>query len=219
MDFLTNTDWFLYVGYAAVVASIITSYMKTMIPLRVLSMVCNALFITYALASHVYPTLFLNLILLPINGWRLWEMMELTRKVKAAASGDRSFDWLKPFMMRRKVRAGDVLFRKGEEADVLYYTVEGKFRLAESGIDIPAGQVVGELALLAADKRRTQTLECVEDGEVMVATYAQVKQIYYQNPEFGFYFLELTSARLFQNMARLEAELIACKGRMAQGAA
>lgn len=219
MDFLTNTDWFLFVGYAAVVASIITSYMRTMIPLRIVSMVCNALFIAYALASHVYPTLFLNLILLPINGWRLWEMMELTRKVKAAASGDRSFDWLKPFMMRRKVRAGDILFRKGEEADILYYTVEGKFRLAESGIDIPAGQVVGELALLAADKRRTQTLECVEDGEVMVATYAQVKQIYYQNPEFGFYFLELTSARLFQNMARLEAELIVCKGRVAQGAA
>jgi len=160
-----------------------------------------------------------HMILLPINGWRLWEMMELTRKVKAAASGDRSFDWLKPFMMRRKVMAGDILFRKGEEADVLYYTVEGKFRLAESGIDIPAGQVVGELALLAADKRRTQTLECVEGGEVMVATYAQVKQIYYQNPEFGFYFLELTSARLFQNMARLEAELIVCKGRVAQGAA
>jgi hypothetical protein len=219
MDFLTNTDWFLFVGYAAVVASIITSYMRTMIPLRIVSMVCNALFIAYALASQVYPTLFLNLILLPINGWRLWEMMELTRKVRAAASGDRSFDWLKPFMMRRKVRAGDILFRKGEEADVLYYTVEGKFRLAESGIDIPAGQVVGELALLAADKRRTQTLECVEDGEVMVATYAQVKQIYYQNPEFGFYFLELTSARLFQNMARLEAELIVCKGRVAQGAA
>jgi hypothetical protein len=50
---------------------------------------------------------------------------------------------------------------------------------------------------------------------VMIATYAQVKQIYYQNPEFGFHFLELTSARLFQNIARLETELAECKARLA----
>ena len=205
MGFLANTEWFLYLGYAAVVSSIVTSYMKTMIPLRIVSMICNTLFVIYAFAGHVYPTLFLNMILLPLNAWRLWEMIELTRKVKAAASGDRSFDWLKPFMNRRKTAAGEILFSKGEEADVLYYTVSGKFRLRESGIEIPAGQVVGELALLAIDKRRTQSLECVESGEVMVASYAQVRQIYYQNPEFGFHFLELTSARLFQNMARLES--------------
>ncbi|MFN3890358.1 MAG: Crp/Fnr family transcriptional regulator [Beijerinckiaceae bacterium] len=215
MNFFAQTDWFLYLGYAAVVSSIVTSYMKTMIPLRIVSMICNSLFVIYAFAAHVYPTLFLNLILLPMNGWRLWEMIQLTRKVRAAASGDRSFDWLKPFMARKRFKAGDVLFRKGEEADVLYFTVSGRFRLRESGLDIQPGQVVGELALVAADKRRTQTLECVEDGEAMVATYAQVKQIYYQNPEFGFHFLELTSARLFQNIARLEAELESCKARAA----
>jgi CRP-like cAMP-binding protein len=143
-------------------------------------------------------------------------MIELTRKVEAAVSGDRSFDWLRPFMSRRTVGAGDVLFRKGDEADALYYTISGRFRLAETGMEIPAGQVVGELALLAPDKRRTQTLECVEAGDIMVASYAQVRQIYYQNPEFGFYFLELTSARLFQNIARLEDELAACKAKLAR---
>src|SRR5262245_15875924 len=116
MDFLGQMDWFLYFGYAAVVSSVITSYMKTMIPLRMVSIVCNTLFIVYALAGHIYPTLFLNMILLPLNAWRLYEMIQLTRKVEAAASGDRSFDWLKPFMARKKVRAGDVLFRKGDEA-------------------------------------------------------------------------------------------------------
>ena len=213
MEFLGKLDWFLYFGYAAVVSSVITSYMKTMIPLRVVSMVCNTLFITYGLAGHVYPTLFLNLILLPLNAWRLWEMFQLTRKVEAAVSGDRSFDWLKPFMARRKVRAGDILFRKGDQAEELYYTITGQLRLVETGIEIPPGQIVGELALLAPDKKRTQTLECVDAGEVMVASYSQVKQIYYQNPEFGFHFLELTSARLFQNIARLEGELAARKAK------
>ena len=31
-------------------------------------------------------------------------------------------------------------------------------------------------------------------------TYSDVKQLYYQNPEFGFYFLKLTSERLFQSV-------------------
>lgn len=215
MEFLWKMDWFLYFGYAAVVSSVVTSYMKTMIPLRMVSMICNSLFITYGLAGHVYPTLFLNIILLPLNGWRLWEMIQLTRKVEAAVSGDRSFDWLRPYMIRKKFHAGDVLFRKGDEADILYYTVTGRFRLVETGIEIRPGQVVGELAFLAPGRKRTQTLECVEDGEMMAATYSQLKQIYYQNPEFGFHFLELTSARLFQNIARLEDELAVCKGKLA----
>jgi CRP/FNR family cyclic AMP-dependent transcriptional regulator len=211
MNWFNQLDWFMYFGYAAVASSVVTSYMRTMIPLRIVSIVCNSFFIVYASFGHVYPTLFLNLILLPLNAYRLREMIELTRKVEAAASGDRSFDWLKPFMARKKFRAGEILFNKGDEADALFYTISGSFRLRETGITIPAGQVVGELALLAPDKRRTQTLECAEDGEVMVATYQQVRQIYYQNPEFGFHFLELTSARLFQNIARLEGELAKCK--------
>jgi len=215
MEFLGKLDWFLYFGYAAVVSSVVTSYMKTMIPLRVVSMICNTLFITYGIGGHIYPTLFLNIILLPLNGWRLLEMIQLTRKVEAAVGGDRSFDWLKPYMVRRKFHAGDILFRKGDEADILYYTITGRFRLVETGIEIMPGQVVGELAFLAPGRRRTQTLKCVEDGEVMAATYTQLKQIYYQNPEFGFHFLELTSARLFQNIARLEDELALCRGKAA----
>jgi len=37
--------------------------------------------------------------------------------------------------------------------------------------------------------------------------YQQVKELYFQNPQFGFYFLRLTSERLFDNIARLEQEL------------
>src|SRR5215813_6993409 len=146
MDWFNQLDWFMYFAYAAVASSVVTSYMRTMIPLRIVSIICNSLFITYAFFGSVYPTLFLNLILLPLNAYRLREMIELTRKVEAAASGDRSFDWLKPFMARKRFAVGDVLFRKGDEADALFYTISGSFRLKETGIVIPAGQVVGELA-------------------------------------------------------------------------
>ncbi len=93
----------------------------------------------------------------------------------------------------------------------MYFIVSGRHRLTELGIDVLPGQVVGELALLAPDQSRTQTLECIESGEVLQITYEQVKQLYYQNPQFGFYFLQLTTRRLFQNIARLESDLAACK--------
>jgi hypothetical protein len=37
--------------------------------------------------------------------------------------------------------------------------------------------------------------------------YDRIKSVYFQNPTFGFYFLRLTSARLFQNIRNLEAAL------------
>ena len=50
-------------------------------------------------------------------------------------------------------------------------------------------------------------MECVKDADVLRITYDQVKQLYFQNPKFGFYFLQLTSRRLFENIARLEKRL------------
>ena len=209
MEFFRHTEWPMWFGYAAVVSSIITCAMKTMIPLRVVSMTCNALFIVYGFFNGVYPTLILNLILLPLNTVRLHQMRKLIADVEAAASfGETSIDWLKPFMSRIKFRKGDIVFRKDDVADAMYYSVSGRYRLAEMGIEVPAGQVFGDLGLLAPDNKRTQTIECLEDGEVLKASYQQVKELYFQNPQFGFYFLRLTSERLFENISRLERELV-----------
>jgi CRP/FNR family cyclic AMP-dependent transcriptional regulator len=217
MEFLKHTEWPMWFGYAAVASSVITCAMKTMIPLRIVSMTCNALFIVYGFFSGIYPTLILNLILLPLNTLRLHQMRKLIEDVEAAASyGETSIDWLKPFMSRGKFRKGDIVFRKGDQADAMYYSVSGRYRLQEIGIEIPTGQVFGDLGLLAPDNRRTQTIECIEDGEVLTATYQQVKELYFQNPQFGFYFLRLTTERLFDNIGRLEKEL-AKKNEMLAG--
>jgi len=54
---------------------------------------------------------------------------------------------------------------------------------------------------------RTQTLECIEGGTILSVSYTQVEELYVQNPAFGFYFLRLASARLFQNIGTLEQQL------------
>ena len=209
MQFLSHTEWPVWFGYAAVISSMITCAMKTMIPLRIVSMTCNTLFIIYGFFGGIYPTLVLNLVLLPLNTLRLHQMRKLIKDVEAAASmGETSIDWLKPFMSRRSFRKGDIVFRKGDVADAMFYSVTGRYRLKEMGIEIPAGHVFGDLGFLSPVNRRTQTIECTEDGEVLTATYQQVKELYFQNPQFGFYFMPLTSERLFDNINRLEQEIV-----------
>jgi CRP/FNR family cyclic AMP-dependent transcriptional regulator len=69
--------------------------------------------------------------------------------------------------------------------------------------------------MLAPDKTRTQTLQCVEAGKLLEITYSQLRQLYFQNPKFGFYFIEVISKRLFENIVRLESENAALRNAAA----
>jgi hypothetical protein len=180
---------------------------KTMVPLRVLAIVTNCLLIAYYGVWHLWALTALQAFALPLNAVRLYQMIVLIRKVREAIRDKPTLDWLKPFMAERRFRKGDLLFAKGEPADAMFCTVSGHYRLVELGMEVAPGQVVGELAMLAPDNRRTATLECVEGGIALSITYEQVEQLYYQNPTFGFYFLRLATARLFDNIERMETEL------------
>jgi hypothetical protein len=181
-----------------------TLLMRTMVPLRVTGIISDVFFIGYGVLSGTVTTLILYILLLPINIFRLGQMLKLVKRARIAAQGDLSMDWLKPFMTRRQYRKGDVLFRKGDRANEMFFTVTGKFLVTELGIELPPGRLVGELGFLSPDNRRTQSLECTEDGQVLAITYDRLLEIYFQNPEFGYYFLRLSTERLLQNITRLE---------------
>ena len=181
-----------------------TLLMRTMVPLRVTGIISDVFFIGYGVLSGTVTTLMLYILLLPINIFRLGQMLKLVKRARVAAQGDLSMDWLKPFMTRRKYGKGDVLFRKGDRANEMFFTVTGKFLVTELGIELPPGRLVGELGFLSPDNRRTQSLECTEDGQVLTITYERLLEIYFQNPEFGYYFLRLSTERLLQNITRLE---------------
>src|SRR5437762_14065443 len=134
-------------------------------------------------------------------------MLQLVRDVKKSVNSDLSMEWLKPFMTERKCAAGEALFYKDEQADSMFYIVSGRFILVESGIELPVGAIVGELGMLSPSNARTQTLECIEAGLVLSVSYTKVEELYVQNPAFGFYFLRLSSARLFQNLETLQQRL------------
>jgi len=181
--------------------------MRTMIPLRVFGILANVVLIATAIPSHNYLTIVLQAVMLSLNSYRLHQMLQLVRDVKKSVNSDLSMEWLKPFMTERKCEAGEVLFYKDEKAEDMLYIVSGRFRLVESGIELPVGAIVGELGMLSPSNMRTQTLECIEGGLILSVSYSKVEELYVQNPEFGFYFLRLASARLFQNIEKLEQRL------------
>jgi CRP-like cAMP-binding protein len=184
-----------------------TTTMRTMIPLRIFGILTNVVLIATSIPSHNYPTGLLHCVLLVLNSYRLHQMLQLVRDVKKSVNSDLSMEWLKPFMTERKCAPGEVLFYKDEKAEDMLYIVSGRFKLVESGIELPVGAIVGELGMLSPSNVRTQTLECVEAGVILSVSYSKVEELYVQNPEFGFYFLRLASARLFQNIEKLEQRL------------
>ncbi len=148
----------------------------------------------------------LHLTLLPINLWRVAEMHRLTRRVRrAAASASEVQVWLRPYMKRRRIRSGEVLFRRDDPADRLYFLVEGRLEVVEKGVVIEAGQMFGEIAFFAPEGRRTGTVRCVEPGMVLSIDETTFKQLLFQNPAFGLQILSLIAGHLSGDVRRLEA--------------
>lgn len=195
-----------FVAAIAVLANIAGYLVKTMIPLRLIAIVTNFLFIAYSILATVYPTLVLHIILLPINVVRFVQMKRLIRQVNEAANGDLSMDWLKPFSTERRFEAGTVLFRKGDAATELHFVISGRCRVVEPNIEMGAGSVIGELGLLEPGRTRTATVECIEPVDTLAISYDSVMELYFQNPTFGFYLLQLSTARLFHTIRSLEEE-------------
>ncbi len=200
-------DVTLAFGFVGGILYIASHYMKTMVPLRLCEIASNVLFVVYGLMYPSWPTLALYGILVPLNTYRLHEMLQLVRKVKSASQGDLSMDWLKPFMHKHSYKKGAVLFQKGDHAEEMFYIVSGTCLVRELGLQLKAGQMLGELGFLTPDNQRTQTVECTEDVEMLTITYDKVRELYFQNPSFGFYFLKLASERLLENVNRMERSM------------
>ncbi|OUM04059.1 Crp/Fnr family transcriptional regulator [Variovorax sp. JS1663] len=195
-------QWTEIFGYLGALLTLTTFSMKTMVHLRMAGIVANLAFITYGLLGPVYPVLLLHLALLPLNLWRLRQLLRLTRQIEALTGSQLSMDWLKPFSRHRAVRAGETLFRRGDAAEEVLFVLGGRFRAVEADVAVGQGEVIGELGLLNREHRRTQTVVCEQSGTLLCVTYDEVRQMYYQNPRFGFFFLELVAERLMRDVQR-----------------
>ena len=96
------TAWFGSPGQTLASAFVVATYStKTMVPLRIFGILTNLVMIASAVFSHQYGTMLLHMFLLPMNSYRLYQMLKLIKGVKTSLHEDLNMDWLKPFMTKR----------------------------------------------------------------------------------------------------------------------
>ncbi|MEM6355625.1 MAG: cyclic nucleotide-binding domain-containing protein [Pseudomonadota bacterium] len=210
------TQWAEIAGYLASALVFLTFCMKTLIPLRVLAILSNVAFIAYGIGAELFPVLILHAALLPLNIARTAQQIRLRNRVREAARGDVSVDHLIPFMERRRCPSGEVLFRKGDAADFMFYLASGRVLLKEVEKTLEPGELVGEIGLFAGDGRRMATVQCIEPCEICVLTRGKVERLFHENPAFGFFLTRLITNRLRENQERAEAQLTDARGAVAQ---
>jgi CRP/FNR family cyclic AMP-dependent transcriptional regulator len=73
---MTPTDWDVdALGYLASLLVLATFSMRGMVTLRVMAIASNLAFIGYAAVAGIHPVLLLHALLLPMNAWRLAEIV------------------------------------------------------------------------------------------------------------------------------------------------
>ena len=186
---------------------LVSTFVKTMIPLRWLAVGSNVGFIVYGVLLPAPLMVVLHALLLPINLWRVRQMVDLTRRVTAGASDRGQLElWLKPYMRSRAYRAGKPIFQLGDDADRMYYLAEGRIELPEVGRTLEAGQMFGEIAFFAPDRRRTSSARCLTACTLLSIDEDTFKQLVYQNPEFGLEVVRMIAGRLTDDVRRLQSQ-------------
>jgi hypothetical protein len=177
--------------------------MQTIIWLRTLAIASAAVLIVYALVAGRYPVLAVAAIMLGVNIWRLMEMRRLvstTRAATAGAGAPVSVEWLLPYMRPLALPKGHVLFRKGDIADAMYFISSGRIGIDEFGTEIGKGKLFGEIGIFSIDNVRTATATCLEDCSLLQVSAERIRELYYQNPEFGFFLVGVITRRLIEDL-------------------
>ena len=202
MLFLDN--WIEYSSYLASVLVFVAFFMKSIVPLRLIAMASNIAFVSYAAGAGIMPILILHGALLPLNVVRIVQHLKLVRRVRDAAENEPDIEKLLPFMGRRELGKGEVIFRKGDSADNMYCLGRGSVEFPEVGVLITEGQVFGEIALFLEDNRRTATAICAEPCEVFSLSGKKVQELVITDPAFGLFLSKLIAARLHENNRALQ---------------
>jgi hypothetical protein len=189
-------------GFVEVVSSIAAAYATRMIPLRFGAMLSNVAGLIYGFLTGSLSSIVEHGVNLPLNLARAREMQKLIVAVRDASNTDLNIEWLKPFAHSRKLKAGEVIFSKGETASEAYILVEGEVEIPEVGVKLAPGDIFGEMALFTLEGTRLASAVCNSEVLLLYITYEEFEQHYFQNPEFGLYLVRLIVRRFDMNYRR-----------------
>ena len=199
---LTPFEVALFFGAIGAALLLASNLMKRMIPLRVLALGSNLFFIVQASIDRNWLHLVLQISLLVVNSYRLWDLWRLGKAIDRANANTPLKDWLLPHMKRRKFTAGTTIFNKGDRANELIYIRSGRVRIVEVGQTMGEGNLIGEIGLFTETRERTASIVCETDCVCYTMTDEAIHLLYYQNPKLGFFLIRLIVQRLVKDLQR-----------------
>lgn len=122
--------------------------------------------------------------------------------VDHAAQGNSLRDWLVPHMTDESRRKGEVLFRRGDPGQALYYVQQGRIALREINEEVGEGELLGEISIFAPEHARTCTAYCETDTKLFRLTADQAKRLYMENPQFAYHVVQLIAQRFSSDRER-----------------
>lgn len=205
MELITSHYLIEAIGWLAVILKLVTFSMNAMIPLRLLAMASSVCFIIYSAVFHIWPLLAIELILLPINAYRLYEIVAVRRLVTHMTEDeDRDFSAAMAYGKKRVIKAGDVIFKKGDPVDSLYYLAEGRVEVEDQNVEITAGKIFGEMAFFNNSAARSATVRCLEDTIVFELDEKRFARLEYEDPKFAMAVMRTVTKRLVANAAQTQ---------------
>jgi CRP/FNR family transcriptional regulator, cyclic AMP receptor protein len=185
-----------YVGYLASILVLFTFCARTMIPLRLIALGSNLAFLAYGGLLHLYPVLLLHAVLLPVNAWRLTEILRLRAHVRESVADDAVFTALLPFATQLTVNQGSTVIRKGDRSDCLYLVFKGALWVADAQVELGPGSIVGEMGVLSDTHCRTATVTASKDSVLGRVSAQDFDRVYFTNPSVGLSLVRLILKRL-----------------------
>lgn len=205
MEFITTHHIIEAVGWLAVLFKLATFSINSMIWLRVLVILSSVCFIIYSALFQIWPLLTIEVVLLSINAYRLYEIIALRRLVTHMTDeSETDFSAAMAYGKRRDIQAGDVLFEKGDPVDSLYYLAEGLVEIEGQNVTVPAGNIFGEMAFFNSSAERMATVRCVEDTVVYELNEKRFTRLQYEDPKFAMAVMRLVTKRLVANAAQTQ---------------
>ncbi len=202
MEFVTTHHIIEAVGWLAVLLKLATFSMNSMIWLRILVILSSVCFIIYSALFQIWPLLAIEVILLSMNAYRLYELIALRRLVTHMTDeSEADFSAAMAYGKKREIQSGDVLFEKGDPVDSLYYLAEGLVEIEGQNVTVPAGNLFGEMAFFNSSAERMATVRCVEDTVVYELNEKRFTRLQYEDPQFAMAVMRLVTKRLVANAA------------------
>ena len=205
MEAITTPVIIEAIGWLAVLLKLATLRMNSMIWLRVLVILSSVCFIIYSAVFQIWPLLAIEVILLGLNAYRLYELIALRRLVTHMTDeSEADFTSAMAYGKRRDIPAGDVLFEKGDAVGCMYYLAEGLVEIEGQNVTVPAGNIFGEMAFFNSSAERMATVRCVEDTVVYEVNEKRFTRLQYEDPKFAMSVMRLVTKRLVANAARTQ---------------